>query len=64
MSAMKKKTDDCETDMFSGSDYMSSPLVILTWAVIGCQVAAVTGGVGEVRDHHADAGRGTEASTP
>lgn len=39
-------------------------LVRLTWAVIGRQVAAVTGGVGEVRDHHTDAGRGTEAAAP
>lgn len=36
----------------------------LTWAVVGGQVAAVTGGVGQVRDHHADPGGGTEAPPP
>lgn len=51
------------SQIFSRSENSASPVVLLTWAIIRCQVAAVTGRVGEVRNHHTDASRGTEAST-
>jgi len=53
--------DDCVT---LGERCGASLPVILTWAVVGRQVAAVAGRVGEVGDHHADAGRGAQAPSP